>query len=224
VPTDTEKRQPNWILRIMVAVSLAVHAVIFMHITGLYNSRTLSVIEVAVRDEDPRGRSIPRPRRRHETPKTSEVKKIDVSKPHVPQMKMERVETDCPDSISEEIAMPDTSGLSAGVADWQPGAVASSDYLTRGDYFDMLRMKIQSRKKYPERARQRQIEGRVVVGFTLDEAGGVTAAEVVKSSRHPSLDRAAVRAVKAAGPFPRPPAKLFEGPLRMTITIMFELM
>ncbi len=207
----------------MIAVSLGIHLVIFLHIAGIYRSNALTVIELTVRQEEPQERSIPRPRMRHETPKVNEINKIDVRKQHVPQMKIDPVEADCPETITEQIAMPDTSGLSSGVADWQGAAAGSSNYLTQGDYFDMLRLKIESRKKYPASAQKKQVEGRVVVGFTLNPDGRVASVEIVQSSRHPDLDRAALNAVKAAGPFPRPPSNLFDGPLQMKITIMFEL-
>jgi len=223
VTPENEKKQPNWILRGMIAVSLGIHLVIFMHIAGIYRTNALTVIELNVRREEPQARSIPRPRRRHETPKVSDVNKIDVRKQHVPQMKVDPVAAECPETITEQIAMPDTSGLSAGVADCRETAAVSNDYLTQGDYFDMLRLKIESRKKYPASAQKRQIEGRVVVGFTLNPDGRVASAKIVESSRHPELDRAALNAVKAADPFPRPPSNLFDGPLQMKITIMFEL-
>ncbi len=218
---ENGKKQPNWVLWSMVLVSLGIHAVIFIHITGLYRSNALNVIELTVREEEPPARSIPRPRVRHKTPQVSEVNKIQVPKPHMPQMKMDQIEADSPDTITEQIAMPDTSGISSGVADWQPPG--SPEYLSQGDYFDMLRLKIESKKEYPSAAQKRQIEGRVVVGFTIDPDGRVTSAEIVQSSRHSALDQAALNAVKTASPFPRPPAKMFDGPLEMKITIMFEL-
>ena len=218
---ENGKKQPNWVLRGMVLISLGIHAVIFMHIAGLYHSNALNVINLTVQDEEPQARSIPRPRVRHKTPQVSEVNKIQVPKPHVPQMKMDPVEAESPDTVTEPIAMPDTSGLSGGVADWEPAG--TPDYLSQGDYFDMLRLKIESKKKYPPAAQKRQIEGRVVVGFTLNPDGGVASAEIVQSSRHTALDQAALKAVKAASPFPRPPSNLFEGPLQMKIAIVFEL-
>ena len=221
MPADTEKKQPNWVLRGMILISLGIHVVIFMHIAGIYRSNALSVIELTVRDEKPDARSIPRPRMRHKTPKVNDVNKIDFRKQRVPQMKIDPIETDSPDAITEQIALPDTSGLSAGVTDWSPPGAAN--YLTKGDYFDMLRLKIESNKKYPPSAQKRQIEGRVVVGFTLSPSGHVTSAEIVQSSRHSALDEAALSAVKTAAPFPRPPANLFDGPLQMKITIVFEL-
>ena len=205
----------------MILVSLGIHVIIFMHIAGIYRSNALSVIELTVRDEKPDTRSIPRPRMRHKTPKVSDVNKIDFRKQQIPQMKIDPIETESPDTITEQIAMPDTSALSADVADWSPAGAAN--YLTKGDYFDMLRLKIESNKKYPPSAQKRQIEGRVVIGFTLSPAGRVSSAEIVQSSRHSALDQAALNAVKAASPFPRPPANLFDGPLQMKITIVFEL-
>jgi protein TonB len=221
VTAENGKKQPNWVLRGMVLISLGIHAVIFMHIAGLYHSNALTVIELTVKKEKPQTRSIPRPRVRHEAPQVSEVNKIQVPKPHVPQMKMDPVEAESPDTVTEPIAMPDTSGLSGGVADWNPAG--TPEYLSQGDYFDMLRLKIESKKKYPNSAQKRQIEGRVVVGFTLNPDGRVASAEIVQSSRHTALDKAALKAVKAASPFPRPPARMFEGPLQMKIAIVFEL-
>lgn len=205
----------------MLVLSLGVHAVIFMHIADIYRTNDLTVIELTVREENSPARSIPRPRMRHKTPEVNEVNKIEARKPHVPRIKMDPVEADTPEAVTEEIAMPDTSGLSADVADWQPGG--TPDYLNKGDYFDMLRLKIENKKKYPASAQKRQIEGRVIVKFTVSPDGQVASAEIVESSRHSALDQAALNAVKNAAPFPRPPLKLFDGPLKMKITIMFEL-
>ncbi len=217
------KSRPNWIFRAMVALSLGVHLIIFMHIARLYHSGERTVIEVSVKDEKPVQRSIPQPRVRRRIPETADVNKISVPKQHVPKMKVEPADTDCPETITEEIASPDVSGVSADAADWQPLAAGSGKYLTRNEYFDMLRLKIESSKEYPESAQRRQIQGRVVVGFTVRPDGRVGSAEVIQSSRHSDLDRAALRAVRNSSPFPRPPSSLFEGPLEMRITIVFEL-
>lgn len=220
---EGKEKRPNWILRAMIAVSLGVHLVVFMEIADIYRSENQSVIELTVRDEEPPARSIPRPPTRHKMPEARDVERIDVAKPHIPDVRMDPVETETPDPLSEAIAVPDTSGLAAGLSDWAPAAPVRSEYLTRKDYFDMLRLKIESRKEYPASAQNRQVEGRVVVGFTLAADGSVQSASVVESSGHRALDRAAVNAVKAAAPFPRPPSTLFSGPLQMVVPIMFEL-
>ena len=217
------QKQPNWVLWAMVVISLGIHLVIFVRIADLYDSDTRRVIELTVREENPWQRSIPRPRMHRKAPAVSRISEIDAPKPEVPDIKMDPVDADVPDTISEEISAPDTSGLSADVADWQPDAEGAGRYVTRKDYFDMLRLKIESSKTYPDAARRKQIQGRVVVGFTLDPDGTLASAEIVESSRHPELDRAALNAVKNAAPFPRPPGSLFAGPLRMNVPVLFEL-
>lgn len=221
--TENGKNRPNWVLLGMVVISLGIHAVIFMRIAGLYHSDTRRVIELDLKEQKPWQRSIPRPRMHSEAPKVNDVNKIEPTRMNVPDMKIDPVEAEVPDTITEEISVPDTSGFSGEVAEWQPAAGLTEQYLTRKEYFDLLRLKIESRKKYPGKAKERQLEGRVVVGFTLDTDGKLASAEIVESSRHPSLDRAAIRAVKGAAPFPRPPGSLFDGLLRMKIAILFEL-
>ena len=87
-----------------------------------------------------------------------------------------------------------------------------------------MRMKIESRKKYPAAAMKQQMQGRVAVRFTIASDGTISGLEVRQPSRYRLLDDAALEAVKAASPFPRPPAKLFNGPVRVEISIVFELM
>jgi len=207
----------------MVAVSFLIHCVIFMHIAGIYRSRAQTFIELTVRDfSNSRERDIPRPRLRNKTPEIKDVKQIQIANPHVPKIRMDRVDTPSANPLTEQIGVPEIPVLAGDMARWQPSQ--AEGYMSRADYFDMVRMKIESRKKYPEAARKRQIEGRVEVGFSIGPDGSVYDAAVVKSSRQPDLDRAALIAVKDAAPFPRPPTHLFNGPLKMTITIMFELM
>jgi protein TonB len=217
------KKKPNRLLQGMIVVSLLIHGVIFMHIAGIYRSKALTFIELSVRDfSKPPGREIPRPRMRSNPPEIRDPKQIHIPKPHAPRIPMDRLECPSASRIAESIGVPQIPGVAGDAGRWQ--TLSAGDYMSRGDYFDMVRMKIESRKKYPDAARRRQIEGRVEVEFTLEPDGNVVDATVIKTSRHPDLDRAALLAVRDAAPFPRPPGRLFDGPLRMTITIMFELM
>ena len=217
------KKPPNRLLQGLIGVSLVIHFFILLHVAGIYRSNALTYIELAVRDfSKPVGREIPRPRIRYKPPEIANTAKLNVPRHNVPNIHIDKVDTAAPCALTEAISMPDTGGLSADVAQWQPAG--STAYLTRSDYFDMLRMRIESRKKYPPTARKRQIEGRVEVGFLVGSDGSASDVAIVKTSRHPDLDRAALLAVQNAAPFPRPPSGLFDGPLKMTITIMFELM
>lgn len=224
MPRQTDdKRAPNRVFMVMVAISLGIHFVIFLYIADLYHSENYRYIEVSVTENNELDRrAIPQPRVRHKPPEVHEVDKIDVSKHKVPKMKPAPVDAGTPDVAMEEIGMPDTSGLSADVSEWQPPA--SAQYVSQSEYFDMLRLKIESHKEYPESARSRQIQGRVVVGFTIGSDGKLSSVNVVKSSRHDSLDRAALQAVRQSAPFAPPPESLFSsGALQMKITILFEL-
>lgn len=55
---------------------------------------------------------------------------------------------------------------------------------------------IRKHMKYPEVARARKVEGRVVVRFSIDEYGNILRVQVIKSI-HPLLDSEAVRLVRS---------------------------
>ena len=142
--------------------------------------------------------------------------------PRLKPMNIDPVESDISDSLMERISMPDDLGLK--ITDWQPGAyMNTSDYVTSNDYFEMVRLKIERHKKYPDSARARHIEGQTVIGFVIAPDGHVSSLKVVRSSKNSALDNAALNAVKEASPFPRPPKHLFKGPISLEITIAFEL-
>lgn len=220
------KRKPNWLLRGLIGVSLAIHIVIFLHISGLYNSKALTYIELTLQDlSKPTARAIPRPRYRPKPPKPRDVKRLKVFQCRMPRfkpIKMEPAEKNLPDSLMESISMPDTDGLQ--IADWSPGAlVASGDYMTAHSYLEMVRLKIERHKRYPDIARVKNIEGSVVVRFVITPDGGIREVEVAKRSRNRALDLAALRAVQDAAPFPKPPRHLFKGEIPLELMIVFEL-
>ena len=223
------KRKPNWLLRGLIGVSLTIHIVIFLHISGLYNSKAVSYIELTMQNiSGPTARNIPRPRHRSNTPRPQDVKRVKVihrRMPHFKPIKIEPAEKNLPDSLMESIGMPDTPttpGLN--IADWNPGElVASGDYMTAHSYLDMVRLKIERHKKYPDIARVKNIEGRVVVRFVITPNGGIRKVEVAKRSRNRALNLAALRAVQDAAPFPKPPKRLFKGEISLELTIVFEL-
>jgi len=198
-----------------------------MHVSGIYRSNALSYIEMTLQNvSKPSARSIPRPRHRPKELKPEDVKRLKVTRrsPSFKPIKVEPVEKILPDTLMEGIGIPDipdTPGLN--VANWNPGELA--DY---GDsevtYLEMVRLKIERHKKYPETARARQIEGFVTVRFVITPQGDVLNIEIIKSSGQKSLDKAALKAIHAAAPFPRPPQHLFKGEIPLELTIAFELM
>lgn len=230
-PMTTKNSKPNWLFCGLIAVSLAIHAIIFLHVAGLYNSNVLTYIELTMHDiSKPAARDIPRPRYRPKAPQVQEFKRLNVTQRQIPRLKpikMEPPEENFSESLMEAIgiaAIPDTPGLQ--VADWSSGALleeTGGGFLTARNYLEMVRLKIERHKKYPDLARVRYIEGRVTIRFIITPEGGVREVEVTKRSRNKDLDAAAVQAVQAAVPFSKPPRRFFEGEIPLEITIVFEL-
>jgi len=216
------------LLRGLAVVSLGIHAVIFMHLSGIYRSNALSYIELTMQNiSKPFTRSIPRPRHR---PKAAELPKdiqqLKITSRPIPRLKpvkLDPAEKELPDSLVEGIGMPDIPAVSGfNIADWNPGELME-EYSTSGSYLEMVRFRIERYKKYPQIARVRNIEGHVTIRFVITPDGGMREAKVVKRSGNKALDQAALKAVKDAAPFPRPPGHLFAGEIPLEITILFEL-
>ena len=244
VKSDPARKKANWLLRGLILVSIAVHALLFMHLAGVFQSKEWTYIELKLRSfTKPRVREIPRPRHRPETlPKPRDIappKVVERTIPPLKPLKATPVEAEYPDTIAEGIEPPNpTIAPLPEIASWQPveetlpdapdaepaNGSPSPEFDTANAYFAMIRLKIEANKAYPAGARRRNIEGKVTVGFVLETNGRATSIKVVKSSRHSALDKAALKAVREAAPFPRPPEYLFDKPIPLRITVAFELM
>ena len=230
--TPSTAKKANWLLRSLVIVSLGIHTVVFLHIAGVYRSRALTAIELTLEDlSKERPRDIPRPRPRVQPPAEAVHREtprvVARPMPSFEPFKPESVQKDLPDTLVEKLSVPNLPATSSvGIADWVPPKLEklSGDFATAESYLEMVRLKIERNKKYPEEARTRRMEGRVTVRFVITPEGGIRDTTVVKSSKQKALDEAALLAVQNASPFPRPPARLFKGPVPLTVTVVFELM
>ena len=219
------KAKPNRLLPSLILLSLGLHLLFLMHVAGRYHPCVPTYIELTVQDvAKPAERTIPRPKRRHQVPKTTDVKKIHIQQKQypVPAVNLTPKKTILPATIMEDIRVPDLPVPS------DPEYIAqcpstTTQFVTANDYFAMVRRKIERRKQYPASARSRHLEGRVTVRFEIMEDGGVTGVRIAKRGRHGILNKAALNAVKDAAPFPKPPSDLFQGPLHLEITLVFEL-
>ena len=221
-----DKRTPNRLMQALIGVSLGIHLLVFIHIAGIYQSQTLSYIELTLQDiSKPFLRSIPRPRHRPKPPQPQKVKNLTVTRQLMPRLKpiqLEATEKELPDSLMEGISVPDVAAMtSLQIADWNPDR--SGDYVTAQSYLEMVRFRIERYKRYPQIARTKNIEGRVTIRFVITLEGGVREVEVAKCSGNKALDQAALKAVQDAAPFPKPPGHLFKGVVPLEVTIVFEL-
>ncbi len=224
---SNSKKTPNRLMQSMIGISLIIHIMLFMHIAGIYQSNTLTYIELAMRDiSKPFSRAIPRPRIRHHAPKVRNVKKLSIQKQRIPHIKINPVKNSFANTLMENISAPDIpDNAGPSISDWNPGwnPGGSEEFITSNDYFDMVRLKIENCKKYPESAKIKHIEGRIILQFVIAANGDISSLKIIKHAKHNSLGTAALNAVKKAAPFPIPPPNLFKEPLHVEITILFEL-
>ncbi len=224
-------KEGDWLLGGLILASVVVHAAVFLHVSGIYRSSTLSHIELTLQNiAEPKVRAIPRPRfRPKRLPMPPPEKKINVVQRPVPAIKpldLAPLDATLPQTLAEGLAIPEIPRMPAADDAWVPGAAVggmAGEFNTVGSYLDMVRFRIESRKRYPELAKARSIEGRVTIRFVLATDGSVRDLAVAKASSSKTLDLAALRAVRSAAPFPRPPGNLFEGDLPLELTIVFEL-
>jgi len=230
------KSSPNWLLQGFILISLVIHLFIFLHIAGIYENNAFSYIELSMQQiSSPNLRAIPKPRVRKAPPKVSEVKTLQVNAVNTPRIKVDLVSKPEPVHTHDRIDLPelpdgmDIAGLKvAGLTLQDPAPnvqahEAEIEFTTAKEYFEMLNLRIHSFKKYPDSAKSRHLEGRVKLEFVLLKDGTLTDLKIVKSSRHKNLDEAAFDAINRAAPFPRPPAFLFTPPIKMKISLLFEL-
>jgi periplasmic protein TonB len=90
-------------------------------------------------------------------------------------------------------------------------------------YLRRVVQQIEAKKHYPLLARTRRIEGRATVAFRISPQGGLRTPRVLNHSGYDILDRAALRAVSDAAPFPKPPQRFRDKPLSLEVVLVFSL-
>ncbi len=90
-------------------------------------------------------------------------------------------------------------------------------------FFDAVRGRIESKKKYPISARGAGIKGRSGVRITILKNGQLESVEIVDSSGHEILDNAALQSVRNAAPFPPIPDKVGRDKIAMSIYLVFKI-
>lgn len=227
--------KPNWLLWGLISVSMGIHLVLFMYTSGIYRPKALTYIELTMRDvAAPKKRKIPRPKH---IPRRAEIKEnihaVEPLKEILPQDSALPLETplltvpsiSAPEShhIPDVPQIADIDGL-ALKEEIPPKPAMQTETIDEVKaqetaYRDRVREKIVANLQYPSKARKRHIEGRTIVKILINSEGELVTAEVAESAKHAMLDRAALRAVKKAAPFSKPPAEN----ITLYIPITFKL-
>lgn len=103
----------------------------------------------------------------------------------------------------------------------KPGMVNTDNVLQK--FAAVVRKRIESQKRYPVAARNSGIEGRAGVKMTILRDGRLEKAEITESSGYKILDRAALRSVQDAAPFPPIPEAAKLDKIQMSINLTFKL-
>jgi len=93
----------------------------------------------------------------------------------------------------------------------------------RGLFTGKVRQRIANAKYYPRMAKRRGMEGQPIIAFTLGRQGQLTKVALVKTSGYQLLDRAALKAVHQAAPYPEIPAELKINTFQFKLPVSFIL-
>jgi protein TonB len=228
---------PNWLLRSLIIISIGIHTLLVLHLSGVYRSQAMSVIEFSLRNErvSPQ-RNIPRPRFRPKNlpQPVTERKMVAENRllPSIRPIKMDPFKADVPDTIGQSLGPELNSGAlqhnipGNSIEAWEPLAapgVSGDTYDSPDSYLEMIRFKIEKHKLYPVTARNQGIKGRVILSLVITLRGEVNSLKIKKSSGYDILDTAALSAVRNAVPFPTPPGNFFKKDIYLSIPILFEI-
>lgn len=113
------------------------------------------------------------------------------------------------------------TGSGSGVGPGQ-GRGSGSGSALQG-YLREIRQLLEKQKDYPWMARRRNIQGVVVVRFTIAAGGQIDASRISRSSGHDLLDEAAKETLRRVGRFPPLPADLNRQQLTIEVPLAFHL-
>ncbi|MCF4166767.1 TonB family protein [Zavarzinia compransoris] len=176
------------------------------------------VVAKAEEPEKPKPEEKPKPKPEKPKPRVEKPKKPK-PKPRQETSQEETVPAPAATTPVTSDAPPKTvaSAASAGAASvaggGRPGAKA--------DYSAQLQAWIERHKHYPDRLRSRNITGMPSVTFVIDREGNLVDCWVETTSGREALDKAAMRTIRRADPFPPPPPEV--AALQFTVSINFQI-
>ncbi len=89
-------------------------------------------------------------------------------------------------------------------------------------YFTKLKQSIEQQWEYPEMALRYGLQGALALEFTIGSGGQLEQLRVIRSSGSELLDSEAIRAIKAAAPFPPIPSWIKPLPLRISASMEYH--
>lgn len=125
--------------------------------------------------------------------------------------------------VPETTAPPPVDAAPAPVAAAPRAGLSDSDKLTIERWQRKLVVHLNKFKRYPAAARERRIEGDVVVTFSIDRQGRVTARSIAHPSGASVLDEAALSILERSGLLPPPPSQIAGATVELTLPIEYRV-
>ena len=98
-----------------------------------------------------------------------------------------------------------------------------SEALAQRDYTPLVVAQIYKAIRYPNRAADKNQQGTVRIGVTIDRSGDLISAVITQEPRYRLLNQAAHKAVKKAAPFPQLPEEMKADSFEVNLPITFRL-
>lgn len=102
-------------------------------------------------------------------------------------------------------------------------ALTAQSLLARQFYISDVIKKINSKTRYPARARERGLQGSVRIALAIDREGNVISMNFLESAPYEVLNKEARDAINRAAPFPAMPAELAGSRFEVTVPIRFVI-
>ena len=95
--------------------------------------------------------------------------------------------------------------------------------LAQQDYTTQIISQIYKSVKYPSNAVKRNQQGSVRASVVIDRAGNLLGITLVEESDYSTLNRAVLKAINSAAPFPAIPASVKDETVEMIVPVAFKL-
>ncbi len=150
--------------------------------------------------------------------KTAEPEKPSTAE-DIDAAKVAASETSAPDqAVSEQTGLETSADESEEDVDFNV-----AEALAQRDYTPLVVQKIYQNISYPSRAVSKNQQGTVRVAIKIGRSGELQNVLTTQESRHSSLNKAALKAVEKAAPFPTLPEQITADSFELSIPITFRL-
>jgi protein TonB len=117
--------------------------------------------------------------------------------------------------------LPSATWLSSSERGSAPVSLNTNDPLYVS-YFTRIKQSIEQQWEYPELALRYGLQGRLSLVFTIGATGQLEQLRIIRSSGSELLDQEALRAIKAAAPFPAIPTWIKLNPLSISASMEYH--